>query len=185
MHSKLLKIPWIAAVLTIVSCLNVIAQSDDPVRIEFDYHSKRIDMVTGKALPNYTQAQRGSFQFFFGRLDTPDNFFWYYFDGRRNQYIDNVALMRKMQPQAVWAIFGTGGRYDSPGDKTVRTNPITMAEIQHHAVSFIPLNPATKKPDPRVYVLIEDMNLIQFVPVNHWLATIGQKEYESEKGKKF
>lgn len=185
MHIKQLKIPVIAAVLALAACLNAFAQNESPVRIAFDNHSKRIDIVTGKALPNYTRAQRGSFQFFFGRLDTPDNFFWYYFDGRRNQYINNVALMRKMQPQGVWAILGTGGRYDSASDRTVRTNPITIAEVQHHAVSFIPLNPATQKSDPRVYVLVEDMNLIQFAPVNHWMATLGQKEYESEKGKKY
>jgi hypothetical protein len=184
MRNTLIKIPGIALFLLTALCFNSLAQSESPARIEFDIHSKRIDIVTGKALPDYKQAERGSFQFFFGRLDSPDDFFWYYWDGRSSQKIENVALMRKMLPQSVWAVV-RNGKPDSSGKIIVKTNPINIVAIQHHAISFVPLNPSTKKPEPRVYVLLEDMNLIQFSPVDHWIASMGQKEYESEKGRNY
>ena len=53
-------------------CMNAFAQNESPVRIEFDKSSKRIDMVTDRELPDYKYARRGSFQFFRGRLDKPE-----------------------------------------------------------------------------------------------------------------
>ncbi len=161
------------------------AQDDSTVRISFERESKRIDIVTGKTLPNYTKAQRSSLQFFNGRLDKPENGFWYYFDGRRFQSADRTFFIRKLKYIGTWVIAGSGrwGEADQTKSAIVPTaHPNTNCEIEHHAVSFIPLNPATGKADPRVYVLLEDLELIQWRPYNHWLVTMPQKELESLKG---
>lgn len=170
-----------AFALLIAVCLGVYAENDKPVRIVFDKNAKRTDIVTGKTLPDYTQAERGSFQFFFGRLDKPERGFWYFFDGRRFQSIDRVALMRHMQPQGLWAILGGGG-WQGNEPQVVRTNPVSICEIQHHVVSFIPLDLKTGKPDKRVYVLLDDLHLIEWYPVDHWIGTATQEEYEALKG---
>ena len=170
-----------SAVLLMTLCFHSFAKSEPPVRIQFDKQSKRIDCVSGKELPNYTLAQRGSFQFFFGRFDTPDKGFWYMFDGRGFQEIENLALIRKMPSLGAWAIIG-GGNWRRSKDSTIRTSPMNICEIFHHAVSFIPLNPSTKKPEPRVYLLLDDMYLIQWKEVDHWVATKSQEEFESDKG---
>ncbi|MFC1509271.1 hypothetical protein ACFL60_06255 [Candidatus Omnitrophota bacterium] len=181
MHKTSTIIMVTAAVLLMALCLHSFAKSESPVRIQFDEQSKRIDCVSGKKLPNYTLAQRGSFQFFFGRFDTPEKGFWYMFDGRGYQDIENLALIRKMPSIGAWAIIGGGGWRRSK-DSTIRTSPMNICEIMHHAVSFIPLNPVTKKPEPRIYLLLDDMYLIQWKEVDHWVATKSQKEFESEQG---
>ena len=185
MQKKMFIVISVAVVFIMSFCLDSFTQSETPVRIEFDKNSERIDLVTGEILPLYTQAQRGSFQFFNSRLDKPDKGFWYYFDGRRFQNVERVALIRKMPSLGAWAILSSAGRYDNPDDRTVRTNPISICEIEHHAVSFIPLNPDTHQPDRRVYLLIDDMYLIQWAQVDHWMATKTQEELESEKGTKY
>ena len=177
MLNKCLGIISAAAVMIIAASFNSYGQDNTPVRIVFDTNAKRIDIVTGKQLPEYTQAQRGSFQFFNGRLDKPDNFFWYYFDGRRNQDIDKLAFIRNMKSIGTWVIALKGD------DKIPTAAPNVNCEIEHHAISFIPLNLTTGKPDPRVYVMIEDIHLIQWAPYNHWLAKVSQKEFESMAGR--
>jgi hypothetical protein len=162
-----------------------LAQNTSPVRISFDRNSKRIDIVTGKQLPNYTQAQRGSIQFFNGRLDTPENGFWYFFDGRRFQTIERTVFIRKLKHTGTWVIVGTS-RYGEP-DKTKYTevptaHPNINLAIYHNAVSFIPLNPATKAPEPRVYVLLDDLELMQWHPYNNWLVTDTQEQIEAKEG---
>jgi len=181
MFNKRLKFAGMAAVPIMIICMNSFAQDESPVRITFDKNSKRIDIVTGRQLPDYTQAQRGSIQFFYGRLDTPEKGFWYFFDGRGFQNIKNLALIRKMPSLGAWAILGGGG-WRGTEDTKVETNPISICEIEHHAISFIPLNTATKQPDPRIYVLLDDLYMIQWKKVDHWVATKSQTEFESEKG---
>ena len=89
--------------------------------------------------------------------------------------INDIKLMRKMHSQNVWALSGSGN--------ILGLKKIIVADIvKEYSVSFIPLNPTTQKPDRRVYVLLQDMYLIQWAEVDHWAATKSQTEYESEKG---
>jgi hypothetical protein len=173
------------AVLVLAGASICPAQDTSPVRISFDRVSKRTDLVTGRTLPNYVQAQRGSFQFFYGRLDTPENGFWYFFDGRRFQSVDRTLFIRKLKTTGTWVIAGTGrwGEPDQTKDAVVpAAHPNTNCEILHHAVSFIPLNSATGKPEPRVHVLLEDLELIQWHPYHHWLAEESQETIEAKRG---
>ena len=161
------------------------SQDESPVRISFDKDSERIDIVTGSKLPDYTQAQRSSIQFFYGRLDTPEDGFWYYFDGRRFQSIKRTLFIRKLKYIGAWVIVGTSrwGESNQMESDTVPTaHPKMNCEIQHHAASFIPLNPTTNEPDNRVYVLLEDLELIQWKPYNHWIVNESQEEIESKQG---
>lgn len=161
------------------------SQDTSPVRISFDRASKRMDIVTGQRLPNYTQAQRGSIQFFYGRLDTPENGFWYFFDGRRFQSISRTFFIRKLKHTGTWVIAGSSrwGETDQTKNATVPTaHPNTNCAIMHNAVSFIPLNPSTNKPDPRAYVLLDDLELIQWFPYNNWLVNESQEEIEAKEG---
>jgi hypothetical protein len=162
-------------------CLCSFAQNDPPVRIAFDKNAERIDIVTGEKLPEYHLAQRGSIRFYRGRIDTPENGFAYFFDGRSFQSVDNLALIRKMPALGAWAIVGGGGWQGSENAK-ISTNPLSICEIEHHAVSFIPLNPKTGKPDPRVYVMLEDMYMFQWRDIDHWVATMGQEEFDAAQG---
>ena len=77
MQNNWKKISVIATVLILFICFHSLAKNEPPVRIAFDNDSERTDIVTGRKLPNYTQAQRGSFQFYLGRLDTPLKGIWY------------------------------------------------------------------------------------------------------------
>jgi len=176
-----LKIIGLAAVLVAAVCAVSFSQDESPVRITFDRHSKRIDIVTGKQLPDYTLAERGSILFYFGRLDKPEEGFGYFFDGRGYQNIKGLAVIRKMPKLGTWAILGSRGWRGSE-QTTVRTNPLTICEIEQHAVSFIPLNTGTKKPGPRVYVLLDDLYKIQWREVDHWVATMGQDEFDAAQG---
>ena len=177
MHKNLLKIAGILTVLFLLVSMNSFAQDTtvSPVRIVFDNNSERIDIVTEKQLPNYTQAQRGSFQFYDKRLDSPTDHINYMFSTMISSKVKDIILMRKMHPQNVWALSGS--------DKILGLKTIIVADIvKEYAVSFIPLNPVTKNPDRRVYVLLQDMYLIQWADVDHWAATKSQAEYESEEG---
>ena len=121
-----------------------------PVKIAFDERSKRIDLVTDKELPNYTLAKRGSVQFFLDRLDSPDDYFNFYHDGIRQAKIESLNLIEKVQEKFdIWRI-----RYKNGGKNSPR--------IHHKAVSFIPLNPDTKLPERRVYVMLEELKLIKW-----------------------
>ncbi len=191
MQNKLFKIAYIPTVLITTICMNAFAQKDiSPVRIVFDKNAQRIDIMTGKQIPNYTQVQRGSIQFFLGRLDTPENGFWYYFDGRRFQGIDNMAFMRKMPTIGCWIIATDGGSGSQTQTDTTRVktpptvptrHPQQNCEIWHHVISFIPLD-KNGQPQPKVYVKLEDLHLIQWRPYDHWLATETQDQVEAKKG---
>jgi len=177
MHKNLLKIAGILTVPFLLVSMYSFEQDTNtsPVRIVFDNNSERIDIATEKQLPNYTQAQRGSFQFYDKRLDSPTDHINYMFSTMRKANIKDIVLMRKMHQQNVWALSGSG--------RILGLKIIIVADIvKEYSVSFIPLNPTTRKPESRVYVLLQDMYLIQWADVDHWAATKSQAEYESEKG---
>ena len=175
-------------IVTLVALMlggTALTQENTPVRISFDSASARVDIVTGKTIPNYTQVQRGSIQFFQGRLDKPEKGFWYFFDGRRFQNIERTLFIRKMKNVGTWVIAGSGrwGEADQTKEKKVPSaHPNTNCEIEHHAVSFIPLDPSTGAPEARVFVLVEDLELIQWHPYNHWIATDSQQQLEAKEG---
>jgi hypothetical protein len=176
-HNNVLKITSTTCILVMFILINLFAQDQSPVRILFDKNAKRIDIMTGKQIPNYTQAQRGSFQFFNGRLDKPENGFWYYYDGRFFQSIDTVAFIRNIKQLGCWII-----ALKDPNGKIPNEHPEIWREIEHHAISFIPLNPTTKKPESRVYVLLENMHLIQWADYDNRLAIESQEEIECGSG---
>lgn len=144
---NLLKTIGIAAAFVVLLCLNAFAQSNSPVKIAFDEKSQRTDLITGKQLPDYKMAQRGSFQFFLYKLDKPDNYFEFYHDGVRQGRLEDLSSMEKVQPKfAIWRL-----NYKDGGKNTPR--------IHHLAISFIPLTDQNK-PDRRVYLLLNDLKLI-------------------------
>lgn len=132
-------------------CFQTSLSADDkPVRIAFDKKAGRIDLVTAKELPDYTLAQGGSIQFFLGRLDEPDDFVNFTHDGFRKAQIKDLRMMEKVQGQfAIWRL-----RYRSGSKNTPR--------IQHLAVSFIPLSADTKETQRRVYIFLNDLELIDW-----------------------
>ena len=175
MQNNPLKIAVIAAFLIVAVCMISLAQNDSPVRIKFDSNSEKIDIATGKQLPDYTQARRGSLQFYEGRLDSPTDHINYMFSNMISSNIKDIVLMRKLHAQNVWGLSGSGN--------ILGLKDIIVADIvKEYSVSFIPLNPTTNKPEQRVYVLLEDLYLIQWADVDHWAATKSQTEYESEEG---
>ena len=185
MHPLLRKPAAVAAVLVLAFGGSACAQDESPVRISFDRESTRTDIVTGRKLPDYTMAQRGSIQFFNGRLDSPVNGFWYFFDGRRFQQVSRTVFIRKLKFIGTWVIAGTrrwGDEGDTAEGPVPTTHPKTNCEIGHHTVSFIPLNPVTNVPEARVHVLLEDLELIQWKPYDHWLVTDSQEVLESKQG---
>lgn len=125
------------------------AADNPPVKIAFDEHSARRDLVTGMEVPNYTQAERGSIVFYLDRLDKPDTFFNFYHDGVNQAQIDQLWFIEKLQSQYdIWRL-----RYKDGGKNTPR--------IHHKAVSFIPLS-SSGQPERRVYVLMNDLKLIDW-----------------------
>ncbi len=127
-----------------------LAAADKPVNIEFDKKAKRIDLVTGRELPNYTKAERGSIRFHRGRLDTPEDFVTYFHDGIRRAKIERITLMEKVQPQfSIWRIRFVGGSKNTP-------------RFHDFAVSFIPLDSKTNETARRVYVLMNDLKKIDW-----------------------
>ena len=173
----MLKIAGILTVPLLLISINSFTQDTNtsPVRIVFDNNSERIDIATGKQLPNYTQSQRGSFQFYDKRLDSPTDHINYMFSTMISSNVKDIVLMRKLHAQNVWGLSGSGNIL---GLKTIIITDI----VKEYSISFIPLNPTTKKPDRRVYVLLQDLYLIQWAEVDHWAATKSQAEYESEEG---
>ncbi|MBN1290240.1 MAG: hypothetical protein JXB48_00240 [Candidatus Latescibacteria bacterium] len=140
----------ILAVILFFTLSTAFAQNESPVRIEFDKNSKRTDLLTGKELPDYKYVQRGSIQFFMNRLDEPDDYVYFTHDGIRKAEISSLNTMEKIQPRfAIWRLIYKSGSKNTP-------------RIQHLAVSFIPLSTTDKKPGKRVYVLLNDLALIEW-----------------------
>ena len=183
MHKNLLRIAGIAVILIMIVCMNTLAQDTSPVRIVFDKNSQRIDLMTGEQLPNYTQAQRGSIQFYLGRLDAPVDGFWYFFDGRRYKDVNNLIYMRKIPSLGCWLI--TPGLYTDPTQSAAGGIPSDHnrenVEIMQNAVSFIPLD-SNGRPQPKIYVLLDDLELIQWAPYNHWMVNDTQEQIRAKAG---
>ena len=153
MLNVIVKIKSIIIVLLVFTFCNVFAQETPSVRIAFDKASKRIDMVTGRELPNYRFAQRESFQFFRGRLDEPEDVIHYFHDGARTVPAKNLRSMEKfLKSHALWRLTYKTGRSNSPQ---------YIPRIHTLAVSFIPLSD-TKEAERRVYVLLDDLRLIDW-----------------------
>ena len=152
MLTRGVKFFWCAAVLVAMSGIAQAADST-PVKIAFDEHSARRDLLSGIKLPNYTQVERGSILFYLDRLDKPDNFFHSYQDGLNVTRIDQLQSMEKSPLQDamhydIWKIKFKGGGKNQP-------------RIYHKAVSFIPLS-SSGQPEKRVYVLLNDLKLIDW-----------------------
>ena len=134
----------------VLTCMNAYAQENTPVNITFDKNSKRMDLITKKELPDYKQAKRGSIQFFLYRLDEPNDFINFFHDGVRQAKINSLRRIEKVQSQfAVWRL-----RYKSGSKNTPR--------IHHQSISFIPISPTTGEADRRVYLMLDDLELIDW-----------------------
>ncbi|MBT4485224.1 MAG: hypothetical protein HOC71_16280 [Candidatus Latescibacteria bacterium] len=150
MLKYLFKIMGIVTIISILSCAVSLAQDKSPVRISFDKDSRRIDLITGRELPGYKLAERGSFRFFLGRLDKPDRFVNFFHDGVRKAEIKSLRSIEKVQSQfAVWRLNYKSGSKNTP-------------RIHHLAVSFVPLSPSDGEPERRVYLLLNDLELIDW-----------------------
>lgn len=183
MQNILSKFTFVIVFLITAVCMNAFAQDQSPVRILFDTDSKRLDLMTGNQIPNYTQAQRGSIQFYLGRLDTPMDGFWY--GGRRSfQNVNNLAYIRKMPTILGWIIQTAGGDRQDQG-QTSTTIPSTHStynvRVWHNAISFIPLD-SNGHPQPKVYVELNDLELIQWTPYNHWMVNDTQEQIRAKSG---
>ncbi len=153
MKMNLIKTTGILAFCVVIFGVSAITQSTSPVQIEFDEASKRIDMVTGKELPDYKFAERGSFRFFTGRLDEPEDFIRYFHDGKRTAQIKNMRSMEKFEKKfAQWRL-----RFTNRGE-----SPQYIPRVHTLAVSFIPLKTSTKEKERRVYVLLDDLKKIDW-----------------------
>ena len=95
MYKSLLKIVCITALLIMLKCLYSFGEIESPVRIKFDRNSDRIDLITGKKIPEYKHAIKNSFSFFMERLDEPEEVIHYFHDGPRTVKIENLHSMEK------------------------------------------------------------------------------------------
>jgi hypothetical protein len=148
----------IALALIIIGAFATAAQAQNVggAGVVFDPRSPRLDLRTGKPVPAYTQAQQGSFRFFVGRLDKPDDFVYYFFDALRSVKVDDLARMEKDQAQfAIWNLVWKNGE---------GLHPPVGTRIQHLAVSFVPLT-SDGKPGERVYLLLNDLKRIEWAQV--------------------
>jgi len=140
----------VITIILVLACINAYVQETTPVSIAFDKNSKRIDLITKKELPDYKQAKRGSIQFFLYRLDEPDDFINFFHDGVRQAKINSLRRIEKVQSQfAIWRL-----RYKSGSKNTPR--------IHHQSISFIPISPTTGEADRRVYLMLDDLELIDW-----------------------
>ena len=177
MRRNPLKILGIMLSFIMAGALLCHAQDAPPVSIMFNMNTDGVDIMTGEKLPDRTLAQRGSFLFYNDRLDKPYDGFWYFFDGRRFQNLDEMVFMRHIKSLGTWIVFNKRQR-----DDPLTGHPKWHCEIGHHAVSFIPVNAATGKPGKRVHALLEDIHMIQWEESDHWLATDTQEEIEAKAG---
>jgi len=150
MRNNNVKIILIPLIIALILLSSAIADEGTPVTIAFDSSSKRIDLLTERELPDYIRVERGSIRFFRGRLDQPEDYVTFFHDGVRTAKIADLQSIEKVQPQfAVWRL-----RYRSGSKNTPRIHDL--------AVSFVPLSPNTNKPERRVYVLLDDLSLIDW-----------------------
>jgi hypothetical protein len=149
MNSVYVKSILISLLLIIYFAIAVSAQTNNPVKITFDKNSKRIDLITGKQIPDYKLVQRGSFLFYLDRLDKPDTFFNFYHDGVNKAQQDQFEFIEKIQAEYdIWRFRYLNGSKNTP-------------RIHHKAISFIPIS-STGQPEQRVFVLFNDLQRIDW-----------------------
>jgi hypothetical protein len=149
MKNLFIKSIFLPVILVLFSETLISAQSTEPVKITFNEKSKRVDLVTGKQLPDYKLVQRGSFLFYLDRLDKPDNFFNFYHDGVNKAQQDQFEFIENIQPQYdLWRFRYLNGSKNTP-------------RIHHKAVSFIPIS-SSGQPEKRVFVLMNDLKRIDW-----------------------
>ena len=137
-----------AACLMVSSCLLSFAQDVTPVSITFDESSERIDLKTGKQIPEYKYAAPGSVEMYLGRLDTPEKAVKYIRGGIMAHEFTTLNSMEKFQPKLdFWYFHFKNGR--------VQSGPVIQK-----AVSFIPLSLTDNTPQDRVYLLMYDIQAI-------------------------
>jgi len=127
-----------------------VPENPSPVRIAFDREARRIDLPTGRQIPAYTSVVRESIRFHLNRLDRADEFIQFFHDGIRQAKSTELASIEKVQPQfSIWRL-----RYKSGSKNTPR--------VHHLAVSFVPLSPDTGQPADRVYLMLDELTLIDW-----------------------
>jgi len=143
-----MKLAGLIAVLIMLVPLNSFAQNEPPVGIEIDSKSERIDLITGKQIPDYKQAVRGSVQMFLERLDTPEDAVRYIRGGIMVPKLNDLRSLTKYQPRLdFWYInFKSGAIHSGP--------------VIQKAISFVPLSLTKNEPAERVYLLLNDMQAI-------------------------
>ena len=128
------------------------AAAESPVTITFDPAKKPTDLVTRELVPAFTQAQRGSIQFFLERLNEPLNYLTYFKEGTNNVPIGRLFKIVKIQePWGIWRLY-----YRGPVDGV----PLTQ-NIRNTAVSLIPLSTGGM-PGKRIHVLLNDLTEINW-----------------------
>lgn len=138
-------------IAVMLSKSEISADDGQPVKVTFDEKSERIDLITGRELPAYTAAQRSSIQFILTRFDRPDDFINIYHDGVRQVKKSSLLRMIKEQEKfSIWRLHYTNGR----------TNH--TPRVHHQVVSFIPINLETGENDPRIYVWLRDLEVIDW-----------------------
>ena len=156
MHTSLLKIAGITALTIMLTWFNSFADIDSPVNIKFDRNSNRIDLITGKKLPDYKFARINSFKFFMDRLDEPEEAIHYFHDGLRTLKIENLRSMEKFSKRYTqWKLKFKKG-------KGRRDIPQYIPRVYTIAVSFIPVTEVAGEPERRVYLLLDDLELIEW-----------------------
>lgn len=146
MRTRNVAVRGLSIVLLSFMLLPVKAFADEgtPVKIEYDENSERVDFVSGKQVPEYEYAERGSIRFYLWDIHDPQDHFTYLHDGVRTVPVENMVSMVKVQEQfSVWIISMKSGSRNSP-------------RLRELAVSFIPID----KPGERVYLKMSDMKQI-------------------------
>lgn len=143
----------IALVVCMVPFAHTAEKDTAPVFIEFEKTAQHVDIATGLDIPDFTRAQRGSFQFFMERLDVPEDFIRYFHDGRQRANVSVIKSMEKFNARcSQWRV-----RFNTRGE-----SPQYIPRVYSLAVSFIPIDAATGEARRRVYVLLDDLRKIDW-----------------------
>ncbi|MHB9030392.1 MAG: hypothetical protein ACYC9O_16625 [Candidatus Latescibacterota bacterium] len=154
MHGKILKI---TALLLLAGSLAAsgFAQGEQGIKVTIDREARRLDLKTGKTVPEHRLARPGSIRFHLGRLDRQDDFIYYLFDNLRTARITDLAHMEKDQPEhAIWNLVWKNGQ---------GLHPQIGVRIQHLAASYEPIL-SDGKPGGRIYLPLTDLKRIEWEP---------------------
>jgi hypothetical protein len=128
------------------------APVDRPVTIALDSSKKLADLTTRAPIPPFTEAQRGSIQFFLERLNEPLNYLTYFKEGTNHVPIDRLFKIVKVQePWGIWRLYYRGPVDGFPLTQNVRTT----------AVSMIPRS-RDGTPGKRICMLLSDLSEINW-----------------------